>query len=323
MKIHGDVLFRDADGLHTVADLDNDTTTISQLKDTNIDESIRKQGSTLVWNHAAQSWEIDVDGLTKLPQFDIIAPTHGQTLVFNDYMQKWINVDADRMALSLTDCHNRGMTGLQKISWGSQERIMRVDTYNGKSYVEILYSFDPSFSAPWDLGWIDNDTYFLREYNTSSDGLNYSASVQISGGPSASSGGVLLTNEPLTNVLFTRKTSIHNGIDPTVILETSHLAGGDRQLFCDYFSGQSAGFELLDSFGWAGGAGLYDTHLSYRAGSFRGGEWLIQDSITGGSTGAPRWGYRKSGTDNQAAAVGGQPITATNMLSVWVTNMPI
>jgi len=131
---------------------------------------------------------------------------------------------------------------------------------------------------------------------------------------------VLVTTEILTSVLFTAKADITDGINSSALLSLAHLTSANRALFTDYFNGSGGPFELEDSFGWAGGPGLYDSHISYRGGQVRGGEWMIQDSITGSSNGTPRWGYRKSGTENTGAKANGQDIEWDNLLSVWCTN---
>jgi len=270
---------------------------------------------------------ITVEDITN---FDIQNPQDGEVLIYDAEKTKWINVKpslpAGTFSPTLQSYFDKGQSGMQVVYWAGEERLMNVSLFGGKAWAEIYFSTDGSYSAPWDDGYLTSD-YYITSYRSSfgdvsqldySDGLIFHDSE---GNPVEQ--GVtscLITGEILTNVLFTAKSSKSEGINTSAVLECSHLASTDRAKFTDYFSGAIAGFELLDSFGWGGGAGLYDTHLSYRAGAFRGGEWLIQDSITGTSHGEPRWGYRKSGTDNQGAKAAGQNISPTVVLSVFVTN---
>ena len=270
---------------------------------------------------------ITVEDITN---FDIQNPQDGEVLVYSAEKMKWINVKpalpAGTFSPTLQSYFDKGQSGMQVVYWAGVERLMNVSLYNGKAWVEIYWSTDGSYSAPWDNGYLTTD-YFITSYRSSFGDvgqLDYSDGMMMfdAEGNPVEQGltSCLITSEILTNVLFTAKSSKTAGINNSAVLECSHLASADRAKFTDYFSGAIVGFELLDSFGWGGGAGLYDTHLSYRAGGFKSGEWLIQDSVTGNSTGSPRWGYRKSGTDNRAAKANGLDISPTNVFSIWVTS---
>lgn len=270
---------------------------------------------------------ITVEDIT---DFDIQNPQDGELLVYSAEKNKWINVKpslpAGTFSPTLQSYFDKQLHGMQVVYWAGEERLMNVSLFGGKAWAEIYWSTDGSYSAPWDDGYLTTEHYITSYRSSFGDvgQLDYSDGIIFtdSEGNPVEQGltSCLITNEILTNVLFTAKPSKTAGINNSAVLECSHLASADRAKFTDYFSGVSPGFELLDSFGWGGGAGLYDTHLSYRAGAFKGGEWLIQDSATGGSTSLPRWGYRKSGTDNKGAKAAGNDISPTNILSIFVTN---
>ena len=264
--------------------------------------------------------------LSELADVQINNLETGNMLIWNEPSQKWVNYG--QMGLSLFACYAAGLDGIQAIDWGGQSREMNVSFYNGKAWAEILVSVDSSVSAPWDRGWINENHYLVSANNNGNEiqTINYDGFNQVQAAEAmgmnldANKSSVLITTEILTSVLFTAKTSFDAGINSSAVLSLAHLTAANRALFTDYFNGSGGPFELEDSFGWAGGPGLYDTHLSYRGGQVRGGEWMIQDSVTGSSTETPRWGYRKSGTDNTGAKANGQDISWTNCLSVFATN---
>jgi hypothetical protein len=264
--------------------------------------------------------------LSELADVQISNLETGNMLIWNAPAQKWVNYG--QMGLSLFACYAAGLDGIQTIDWGGQSREMNVSFYNGKAWAEILVSVDSSVSAPWDRGWINENNYLVSANTVGEEikKINYDGFSQAqaaeSSGLSADhlKSSVLVTTEILTSVLFTAKTSYDAGTNSSAVLSLAHLTAANRALFTDYFNGSGGPFELADSFGWAGGPGIYDSHISYRNGQVRGGEWMIQDSITGSSTGTPRWGYRKSGTDNNGAKAAGLDIEWTNCLSCWACN---
>ena len=264
--------------------------------------------------------------LSELADVQINNLETGNMLIWNEPAQKWVNYG--QMGLSLFACYAAGLSGIQNIDWGGQSREMNVSFYNGKAWAEILVSADSNVSAPWDHGWI-NENHYLVSSNTVGDeikSINYSGFNQAiaaeSSGMNADNlkSSVLITTEILTSVLFTAKPIFSDGINGSSVLSLAHLTAANRALFTDYFNGSGGPFELEDSFGWSGGPGIYDSHISYRGGQVRGGEWMIQDSITGSSNGTPRWGYRKSGTENTGAKANGVDIGWTNIFSCWATN---
>jgi hypothetical protein len=264
--------------------------------------------------------------LSELADIQISNLETGNMLIWNAPAQRWVNYG--QMGLSLFACYAAGLSGIQTIDWGGQSREMNVSFYNGKAWAEILVSVDSSVSAPWDRSWINENNYLVSA-NTAGDEINKINYDGFSQAQAAESSGlsadnlkssVLITTEILTSVLFTAKTSFDAGINSSAVLSLAHLTAANRALFTDYFNGSGGPFELADSFGWAGGPGLYDSHISYRGGQVRGGEWMIQDSVTGTSNGQPRWGYRKSGTDNTGAKANGQDIGWSNVLSCWCVN---
>lgn len=255
---------------------------------------------------------ITTDDITN---FKITSPQSGDVLVYDEEKQVWYNVSpslpAGTFSPSLQSYGEKYMTGFHPVFWAGEERTMNVSLYGGKAWVEIYWSHDSSVSAPWDNGYITGD-YYLQSYRSSfgdvqqvdySDGVMEVVrvgedNVTVEQGNTSC---LILGGEIVTNVLFTAKGHKLDGINHSAVLECSHLSATDRAKFTDYFTGVTAGFEVNDAFGLGGGAGLYDCHLSYRSGSFRNGEWMIQDSIEGNSHGTPRWGYRKSGSDNIGA----------------------
>jgi len=264
--------------------------------------------------------------LSELADVQISSLETGNMLIWNEPAQKWVNYG--QMGLSLFACYAAGLSGMQTIDWGGHSRQMNVSFYNGKAWAEILISADSSVSAPWDDGWINENNYLVSsnvDNGESPDQLNYDGlqqakAAELMGLTGTQESSVLVTTEILTSVLFTAKADITAGINSSALLSLAHLTSANRALFTDYFNGSGGPFELEDSFGWAGGPGLYDSHISYRAGQVRGGEWMIQDSVTGSSNGTPRWGYRKSGTANIGAKANGQDIGWSNLLSCWATN---
>ena len=287
-----------------------------------VDQIITESGETLSSDSIANASA----KLSNLSDVQINNLETGNMLIWNEPAQKWVNYG--QMGLSLFACYAAGLDGIQTIDWGGQSRDMKVSFYNGKAWAEILVSVDSSVSAPWDRGWINENNHLV---SANTDGteiqkINYAGFNQVQAAEAMgmtldeNKSSVLITTEILTSVLFTAKTSFDAGINSSAVLSLAHLTSANRALFTDYFNGSGGPFELENSFGWAGGPGLYDTHLSYRAGQVRGGEWMIQDSVTGTSTETPRWGYRKSGTENTGAKANGQDIGWNNCLSVWATN---
>ena len=287
-----------------------------------VDKIIDNDGNTVLTNN------ID-NAKTKLSQLADVQISNletGNMLIWNEPAQKWVNYG--QMGLSLFACYAAGLSGMQTIDWGGHSRQMNVSFYNGKAWAEILISADSSVSAPWDDGWINENNHLVSSNvdngenpdQLNYDGLQQAKAAEVMGLSAGQKSSALVTTEILTSVLFTAKENITDGINSSALLSLAHLTSANRALFTDYFNGSGGPFELEDSFGWAGGPGLYDSHISYRAGQVRGGEWMIQDSITGSSNGTPRWGYRKSGTDNTGAKANGQDIGWDNLLSVFVTN---
>ena len=264
--------------------------------------------------------------LSELADVQISNLETGNMLIWNEPAQKWVNYG--QMGLSLFACYAAGLDGIQTIDWGGQSRPMNVSFYNGKAWAEVLVSADGSVSAPWDRGWL-NENYYLVSVNNGEEevkrinynGFNQAIAAEGSGLTADHlKSSVLVTTEILTSVLFTAKTIFSGGINSDAVLSLAHLTASDRALFTDYFNGSGGPFELPDSFGCSGGPGLYDTHLSWRSGSLKTGEWLIQDSVQGSSINSPRWGYRKSGTENVGAKANNVDIGWTNVLSVFCTN---
>lgn len=230
----------------------------------------------------------------------------GDSLVFDSSLNIWKN---SSFIANTLQGHYGSSDGMKPVTWGGSLRIMNVASYNGKAWAEIMFSESGWVEAPW-YHWLDTTTNKMRSYNITELGsLEYSTGVSSS----------LVVPEILTNLLVTAKTSKTVGINENTTIDCSHMITANRNLFFDYFTGLIPGFELLDTFGNGGGAGIYDTHLGYRAGAIQPDEWLIQDGNTGANIGMPLWGYRVSGT-NKGAKAGGVDISSSNVFSVWATN---
>ena len=286
-----------------------------------VDNIITESGESLSSDSISNA-KVKVNELADVQVFNLKT---GNILIWNETIQKWVNYG--QMGLSLFACYAAGLSGIQTIDWGGKPREMNISFYGGKAWAEILISADPSVSAPWDTGWINENNYLVSANveTTDYDKINYGVLQQsytsyLSGLEHPIKSSVLVTTENITSLLFTAKSSVNGGINESALLSLSHLTSPNRSLFTDYFNGSGGPFELEDSFGWSGGPGLYDSHISYRGGQVRGGEWMIQDSVTGSSNGIPRWGYRKSGTNNVGAKANGQDIGWNNLLSVFVCN---
>ena len=248
--------------------------------------------------------------LSTMPDVMFGAVKDGDTLVFNAALGRWTNSGYQAQTLQ---SYYGSSEGIQMVNWGpdteSTVRPMNISFYGGKAWVELMYSKDPSPSAPWDF-WIDLQTNALKSHNiTSSSGLNYDSGTA----------SVLVAPQIMTNLLITSKVSVLSGINPNIAVDCSHMSSVNRNQFMDYFTGVIAGFEQLDTFGLAGGIGNYDTHLGYRNGTIQDDEWMIADSVEGGSIGAPLWGYRRTG-QHKGGNVKGMTIDESKVFSVWGTN---
>jgi hypothetical protein len=244
--------------------------------------------------------------LNSLNDVTISTLTDGDQMIYNAALGRWTN--SSYQPGSLQSIY--GTTeGIHAVSWGGvSNRPMRVGFYNNKAWVEIMYSMNSFETAPWDY-WINSSTNGIQSYNLLNNGLNYDSGTS----------SVLIVPEIMTNLLITAKPSKTSYIDSASSMDCSHMSSTNRNTFIDYFTGVIPGFELLDTFGISGGVGNFDTHLGYRNGGIQTDEWLIQDSIEGSSIGAPLWGYRSSGA-NKGAIAHGNPISTSNVLSVWATN---
>ena len=234
----------------------------------------------------------------------------GDQIVWNQALQKWTNTGYQANTLqSLYGLEE----GVHLVSWGSDMssvvRPMNVSFYGGKAWVELMFCADSSADAPWDF-WVDSSTNGLISYNLNeSNGLNYQSGAT----------SVLIAPQIMSNLLVTAKYSITSGINPNVAVDCSHMSSINRNQFMDYFTGIIAGFEQLDTFGLAGGVGNFDTHLGYRNGTIQDDEWMIADSVAGGSIGSPLWGWRRTG-QHKGGFARGVEVSATNCFSVWGTN---
>lgn len=251
----------------------------------------------------------DLVELNSLYDVSISNLSDGDQMIYDAGMARWTNSSYQAGTLQST----YGTTeGIHNISWGGITRPMNVAFFNTKAWAEIMFSENPVVTTPWD-SWINSATNGLVSFNVVNDGLNYDSGTS----------SLLIVPQIMTNLLVTAKSSKVTGItDPSKTIDCSHMSSVHRNQFIDYFTGVIPGFEQLDTFGISGGIGNYDTHLGYRGGVIQTDEWLIQDSNEGdGSIGAPRWGYRSSGsTTAKTATAGGELIGPTNVFSVWATN---
>lgn len=271
-----------------------------------IDKIITSNGSTIQTDDISNL----LIRLSTLPDVSFGSVKDGDTLVYNAALGRWTNSGYQANTLQSLYGTNEG---IQMVGWGpdsnSTIRPMNVSFYGGKAWVELMYTKDPSPSAPWD-NWIDSGTNALQSYNiTSSNGINYDSGTS----------SVLIAPQIMTNLLITSKTSVLGGINSSIAVDCSHMSSVNRNQFMDYFTGVIAGFEQLDTFGLSGGIGNYDTHLGYRNGTVQNDEWMIADSETGGSIGAALWGYRKTG-QHKGGNARGVPISDSAIFSVWGTN---
>lgn len=267
-----------------------------------VDKIINSTGLTVPTEHI-DNRQVELATLNDVSLSNV---SDGDQITFNSSLNRWVN--SSFVANSLQS-HWGGTEGINAVNWGGSIRALRVGFYGGKAWVEIMYSADSTVDAPWN-GWIDSNTNGLMSYN-----LNEVGGLDYNGGASS----ILVIPEIITNLLVTAKNGIEDTINPDKTMDCSHMNTANRSKFFDYFTGVAPGFELIDTFGWSGGVGAYDTHLGYRNGTIQNDEWLIQDSLTGGSIGAPLWGYRSSGS-NQGAKARGVDISTSNVLSVWATN---
>ena len=269
-----------------------------------------QDGQILIYDAANQVWRNLPRNLKISAMEDVTFSglNDGDTLIWNNSMSRWINSSYIPDALQGT---YGGNAGIHAINWGGQVRAMNVDFYNGKAWAEILVSADTAPDTPWQ-GWIAADNK-LQSFNLTDSG---SMAIYETGASS-----VLAVPEVTTNLLFTAKSSITGGINTGSLLDLSHMTSTNRQEFLDYFAGLLTGFSQVDTFAATGGAGQLDTHLGFRAGTVRDSEWLLMDSIEGNSIGAATWGYRSTGGSNvKGGRAGGQPISSTNVFSVFATN---
>lgn len=247
-------------------------------------------------------------GIQQLTDVAVSSMVDGDSLVWNEVLQKWTN--SSYVANTLQSTYGNVSEGINAVNWAGSIRPMNVSFYGGKAWAEILFSEDTDVGAPWNSNWINSTNNYLQSYNlTSTDGLEYSLG----------NSSVLVAPEVCTNLLITAKANKLDGINSATMLNCSHMSSADRNKFLDFFTGNIAGFELLNSFAIGGGAGLYDTHLGFRSGVIQTDEFYIMDTIEGSSIGAPRWGYRSAGS-NKSAVANGNPISSTNVLSIWMTN---
>lgn len=271
-----------------------------------VDQLITENGDSL----STDSIKNDNVALNALQDISLSNVQDGDQLVWNSSMGKWIN--SGYQANTLQSIYNLD-AGIHLVSWGSDidstVRPMNVDFYGGKAWAELMYCADPSPTAPWDY-WIDNSTNGMKSYNlTGSGGLDY-----FNG-----SCAVLISPQIMSNLLLTAKTAIAGGINQEVAIDCSHMSSINRYQFLDYFTGVIPGFEQLDTFGLAGGVGNFDTHLGYRNGSIQDDEWMVADSVAGGSIGAPLWGWRRTG-QHKGGFARGVPVSENVIFSIWGTN---
>tara|TARA_X000000950_G_scaffold232704_1_gene281842 strand:- start:454 stop:1284 length:831 start_codon:yes stop_codon:yes gene_type:complete len=271
-----------------------------------IDKIISGDGTLIDTNNISNSYI----RLSALPDVSFGSVKDGDTLVYNAALGKWSN--SGYQANSLQSYYGTS-EGIHLVNWGpdteSTVRPMYISFYGGKAWVELMFSQTSSPTAPWDY-WINPLNNALKSYNvTDSSGLNYDSGEA----------SVLVAPQIMTNLLITSKDSVLSGINPNLAVDCSHMSSVNRNQFMDYFTGVIAGFEQLDTFGMAGGIGNYDTHLGYRNGTIQDDEWMIADSVEGGSVGAPLWGYRRTG-QHKGGNVRGLSINENRVFSVWGTN---
>jgi len=273
------------------------------------------------------------------------------TRTFN-ILRKWVPGSVSQVpATSIASLYDEntadGMIWFQNANINSGTAFqMRYASYDGRGWLETLYSQDSATSTPWDHWLNKGGTNYTRpqmySYNLSSGGLNYSSGD--------SSFVRLHSSLSLVDVVITSKSSrTGNGIAATgqnqasalPLVASNDLVGSGatscRAALAAYFGGYGEGFHAKTgggvdyTAGWSkAGLGNFEIILSYRNGSQALGEWHIADgSILDGSTYASNIGYRNepdfsaevgswSDTSTQKAAQ--YAISSSNVLSVWVTD---
>jgi hypothetical protein len=253
---------------------------------------------------------------------------------------------------SITQLYNSGVPdGIYRINMPDLGLVpLRYSSYNNKGWVEVLFSIDDNDNTPinnWiantNSGWNnllgDGTRYYLKNYNIATiGGLDYTKTSSI----------VLLgPSFNATDIAITSKSSATtNGIEATgqnqnsvLPLTTSDLSGSlvssVSTALTNYFKGVGAGFHSVGEYsgtGWSkAGLGIFDISLNYRDGSTNTDEWHIADGSTGPTvTYYSNIGYRSgtyssrnvgswsSGTGTKNSIY---RISATNVLSVWLTDM--
>ena len=243
-----------------------------------------------------------------------------------------------------------GMVWIQNSNLNSGSPFqMRYASYDGRGWLETLWSSDSGHGTPWDHWLNKGGTNYTRPqmypYNQSNHGLNYSSGT--------SSFTKLHNSMGLVDMAVTSKSSrSRNGVTATganqnsayPLIASNDLSGSEsgacRLALTAYFGGYGEGFSSGSGSGdhnavWqpSGNGGPYEIHLSYRDGSQTLGEWHIADGFTSaGTTYAPNVGYRNdTGGSYDGAVVGSWAssnttkastylIDSSNVLSVWVSD---
>ena len=221
---------------------------------------------------------------------------------------------------------------------------LRYASYDGRGWVETLYSKDSATSTPWDH-WLDyqgGSRPVMVNYNQSNYGLNYSSG--------SSSFTKLHSSFNLVDFAVTSKSSVTgDGLTATgqnqgsalPLIASNDLAGtntsGARLALAAYFGGYGQGFscggtqEDYDAH-WSKNGGPYEIHLGFRETSQSLDEWQLADgNNTSGATYAPNIGYRISAQSYSGANVGSWSsnsvgkggtylVGSSNVLSCWVSD---
>jgi hypothetical protein len=283
----------------------------------------------------------------------VIAASDGTNSVNRTFaiLRKWIvGSESGAAATSIASLYDAGVA--DGMIWFQNANInggtpfqMRYASYDGRGWLETLYSQDPTDSTPWDdwlnKGGVNYTRPQMYDYNLSSGGLNYSSGN--------SSFVKLHSSLNLVDIAVTSKSSrTANGIAATGQNQNSALplvasndlvgsgAASCRAALAAYFGGYGEGFHAVTdgsgdyTAGWSkAGLGNFEIILAYRGGSQSLDEWHIVDGSTlDGTTYHSNIGYRQgyssqhvgSWTSNQSDKSSTYDMSASNVLSVWVTD---
>lgn len=270
------------------------------------------------------------------------------TRTFN-ILRQWVpGTEQEVPATSIASLYDNGVS--DGMIWFQNANInsgtafqMRYASYDGRGWLETLYSQDGNVSTPWN-NWLNTSWTRpqMQNYNLSSGGLNYS---------SGNSSFVRLHSSlNLVDVAITSKSSrTANGIAATgqnqasvlPLVASNDLTGSAsataRAKLAEYFGGYGEGFHAVTNgtgdynAGWSkAGLGNFEIVLSYRNGTQTTSEWHIADGdIIDNNTYGPNVGYRNSGTngatvgswtDNSSTKSSTYNISSSNVLSIWVTD---